>query len=228
MAIAGRLCYAPVSAAELKKEHERRGGGQAGAHPGALRSPLGSRARLVQLRRRRRLARLHAPAGAPSVASYNQQSQRYVRFGEADSFVVPPSDRRQPRGRRSVFLAAMEQARVAYDTPRRAGPRRGPQARSRAGGRPLRAAQRRRDQDRRHHERARAAPLLPACAAAGARSGRSTPWRGRCAAWSRISPRPVRQERPGLPVRQLPRGQDDLRRAVRARPTSTGRRRPAR
>ena len=48
------------------------------------------------------------------LASYNQQSQRYVRFGDADSFVVPPKIAANPAAE-AVFVGAMEQARQAYD-----------------------------------------------------------------------------------------------------------------
>jgi thymidylate synthase (FAD) len=48
------------------------------------------------------------------VASYNQQSQRYVNFGAADSFVVPPSISADTEAE-AIFLQAMEDARVAYD-----------------------------------------------------------------------------------------------------------------
>ena len=49
------------------------------------------------------------------VASYNQQSQRYVNFGAADSFIVPPSISVNEEAQ-AVFLKAMEAARVAYGT----------------------------------------------------------------------------------------------------------------
>jgi thymidylate synthase (FAD) len=49
------------------------------------------------------------------LASYNQQSQRYVTFGAVDSFVVPPSISANAEAE-AVFLTAMEQARAAYDT----------------------------------------------------------------------------------------------------------------
>jgi thymidylate synthase (FAD) len=48
------------------------------------------------------------------LASYNQQSQRYVNFGGGDSFVVPPSVAANAEASK-VFLAAMEHARAAYD-----------------------------------------------------------------------------------------------------------------
>lgn len=48
------------------------------------------------------------------LASYNQQSQRYVRFGTGDDFVVPPNIDVVPEAR-AVFMEAMEQARDAYD-----------------------------------------------------------------------------------------------------------------
>jgi thymidylate synthase (FAD) len=48
------------------------------------------------------------------VASYNQQSQRYVNFGGGDSFIVPPSVAANAEAE-AVFLEAMQNARVAYD-----------------------------------------------------------------------------------------------------------------
>ncbi len=48
------------------------------------------------------------------LASYNQQSQRYVRFSGADDFVIPPKIAAVPEAR-DVFIAAMDSARDAYD-----------------------------------------------------------------------------------------------------------------
>jgi len=114
VAIAGRLCYAPISAAELKQEMSdedvaklvrilvRSGHHSALEHASFSFAVDGvSRACTHQLVRHR-------------VASYNQQSQRYVRFGEADSFVVPPSIAANPAAEQ-VFLRAMQQTRAAYD-----------------------------------------------------------------------------------------------------------------
>jgi thymidylate synthase (FAD) len=114
VAVAGRLCYAPVSAADLKDEMSdedvaklvrilvRSGHHSALEHASFTFAVDGvSRACTHQLVRHR-------------LASYNQQSQRYVRFGEADSFIVPPSIAANAEAQ-LVFLDAMEQARVAYD-----------------------------------------------------------------------------------------------------------------
>ena len=114
VAIAGRLCYAPVSAADLKQDMSdedvaklvrilvRSGHHSALEHASFSFAVDGvSRACTHQLVRHR-------------VASYNQQSQRYVNFGAGDSFVVPPSVAANAEAQ-AVFLAAMEQARVAYD-----------------------------------------------------------------------------------------------------------------
>ena len=114
VAIAGRLCYAPVSAADLKQEMGaedvarlvrvlvRSGHHSALEHASFSFAVDGvSRALTHQLVRHR-------------VASYNQQSQRYVSFGAGDSFVVPPSVAANAEAQR-VFLDAMEHARVAYD-----------------------------------------------------------------------------------------------------------------
>lgn len=114
VAIAGRLCYAPVSAAELQQEMSDedvarlvRGLVRSGHHSALEHASFSfavdgvSRACTHQLVRHR-------------VASYNQQSQRYVRFGEQDSFVIPPSISANEEASR-VFVQAMEQARAAYD-----------------------------------------------------------------------------------------------------------------
>jgi thymidylate synthase (FAD) len=114
VAVAGRLCYAPVSAADLAHDMSdedvaklvrilvRSGHHSAIEHASFTFAVDGvSRACTHQLVRHR-------------VASYNQQSQRYVRFGAADSFVVPPKIAVKPEAE-AVFLQAMEHAREAYD-----------------------------------------------------------------------------------------------------------------
>jgi len=114
VAIAGRLCYAPVSAAELQHEMSdedvaklvrvlvRSGHHSALEHASFTFAVDGvSRACTHQLVRHR-------------LASYNQQSQRYVNFGGGDSFVVPPSVAANAEAAKG-FLAAMEHARAAYD-----------------------------------------------------------------------------------------------------------------
>ena len=114
VAAAGRLCYAPVSAAELTQSMSDEAVGKlvrglvASGHHSAL-EHAGftfavdgvSRACTHQLVRHR-------------VASYNQQSQRYVNFSHGDSFVVPPSVAANPEAEQ-VFLHAMDEARRAYD-----------------------------------------------------------------------------------------------------------------
>jgi len=114
VAIAGRLCYAPVSAADLKQEMTddevaklvrilvRSGHHSALEHASFSFAVDGvSRACTHQLVRHR-------------LASYNQQSQRYVHFGGGDSFVVPPKIAANAAAGK-VFLEAMDQARSAYD-----------------------------------------------------------------------------------------------------------------
>ncbi|MCZ7663355.1 MAG: FAD-dependent thymidylate synthase [Thermoleophilia bacterium] len=114
VAAAGRLCYAPVSAASLAEamsdEDVSRmvrilvGSGHHSAleHAGFTFAIDGiSRACSHQLVRHR-------------LASYNQQSQRYVRFTGDDDFIVPPKIAAVPEAR-EVFLGAMAQAREAYD-----------------------------------------------------------------------------------------------------------------
>lgn len=114
VASAGRLCYAPVSAASLKssmddQEVRRLVGGLArSGHLSAFEHASFtfavdgiSRACSHQLVRHR-------------VASYSQQSQRYVRFGSDEDFVIPPSIDGSPEAR-VVFYRAMDDARKAYD-----------------------------------------------------------------------------------------------------------------
>jgi len=114
VASAGRLCYAPVSAAELKETMSEEDVAKlvrrliSSGHLSALEHAsftFGidgiSRACSHQLVRHR-------------LASYSQQSQRYVRFGPKSSFVVPPSIASSLRAR-AIFEEAMERARQAYD-----------------------------------------------------------------------------------------------------------------
>jgi thymidylate synthase (FAD) len=114
VASAARLCYAPVSAAELKEAMTdddvrrlvrgvvRSGHTSTLEHANFTFAVDGiSRACSHQLVRHR-------------VASYSQQSQRYVRFGSEGAFVVPPSIEASPEAKR-VFLEAMESARRSYD-----------------------------------------------------------------------------------------------------------------
>jgi thymidylate synthase (FAD) len=114
VASAGRLCYAPVSAAELKDSMRdedvsrlvrglvRSGHLSALEHASFTFAVDGiSRACSHQLVRHR-------------VASYSQQSQRYVRFGSEGAFVVPPRIAASAEARK-VFEEAMENARRAYE-----------------------------------------------------------------------------------------------------------------
>lgn len=114
MACAGRLCYAPVSAADLKEvmsdDDVRRlvRGLVRSGHMSALEHATFtfavdgiSRACSHQLVRHR-------------LASYSQQSQRYVRFGPDGAFVVPPRIAASAEAR-TVFYEAMEHARWAYE-----------------------------------------------------------------------------------------------------------------
>ena len=114
VASAGRLCYAPVSAAELKDGMEddevRRliAGLIRSGHLSALEHASFSfaidgisRACSHQLVRHR-------------MASYSQQSQRYVRFGSDEEFIVPPRIMASAEAR-EVFYEAMRCAREAYE-----------------------------------------------------------------------------------------------------------------
>jgi thymidylate synthase (FAD) len=114
VASAGRLCYAPVSAAELKTTMSdddigrlvrglvRSGHMSALEHASFTFAVDGiSRACSHQLVRHR-------------VASYSQQSQRYVRFGSDEGFVLPPRIGANPEAS-AVFQEAMENARRSYE-----------------------------------------------------------------------------------------------------------------
>jgi thymidylate synthase (FAD) len=114
VASAARLCYAPVSAAELKQtmtdDDVRRlvRGVVRSGHTSTLEHASFtfaidgiSRACSHQLVRHR-------------VASYSQQSQRYVRFGSDGAFIIPPSIAASPEARK-VFVEAMENARRSYE-----------------------------------------------------------------------------------------------------------------
>jgi thymidylate synthase (FAD) len=114
VASAGRLCYAPISAAELKNAMSDddvarlvRGLVRSGHHSALEHACFTfavdgiSRACSHQLVRHR-------------VASYSQQSQRYVRFGSGEEFIVPPNVAANPEAL-AVFLEAMENARRSYE-----------------------------------------------------------------------------------------------------------------
>jgi thymidylate synthase (FAD) len=114
VASAGRLCYAPVSAAELKGTMSdddvnrlvrglvRSGHLSALEHASFTFAVDGiSRACSHQLVRHR-------------LASYSQQSQRYVRFDSEEAFVIPPSIAANPEAR-ELFQQAMDQSRRCYE-----------------------------------------------------------------------------------------------------------------
>ena len=112
VASAGRLCYAPVSAAQLKEEMSdqdvaklikvliKSGHLSAIEHASFTFAIDGiSRACTHQLVRHR-------------VASYSQQSQRYVRF--ENDFIIPSSIKDNPEALK-IFMKAMVDAKSAYD-----------------------------------------------------------------------------------------------------------------
>jgi thymidylate synthase (FAD) len=114
VASAGRLCYAPVSAAELKSAMSdedvarlvrglvRSGHLSALEHASFTFAVDGiSRACSHQLVRHR-------------LASYSQQSQRYVHFSTGEGFVMPPNIAANPQAK-AVFGEAMESARRSYE-----------------------------------------------------------------------------------------------------------------
>ena len=113
MAAAARLCYAPIGAAELLEsmsdEAVRKvlrtvitsGHHSALEHASYTFAIDGvSRAMTHQLVRHR-------------LASYNQQSQRYVAFADAPEFVIPPSVAADD-GARTRFESAVNEAFLAY------------------------------------------------------------------------------------------------------------------
>lgn len=113
IAVAARLCYAPVGAAELLEKMSDEairkvlktiiGSGHLSAleHASYTFAIDGvSRAMTHQLVRHR-------------LASYNQQSQRYVAYKDEPEFIVPPEIEVDP-DRRSAFLAACKVAHDSY------------------------------------------------------------------------------------------------------------------
>jgi len=113
VAVAARLCYAPVGAAELMDGMSDEAAMRVlrvileSGHHSALEHASYtfaidgvSRALTHQLVRHR-------------LASYNQQSQRYVSFGEEPEFVVPPAVAADPEAL-ARFNAATEAAFSAY------------------------------------------------------------------------------------------------------------------
>jgi len=113
IAAAARLCYAPVGAAELlehmsdKAVHAVLKTIITSGHTSALEHASYtfaldgvSRAMTHQLVRHR-------------LASYNQQSQRYVTYADVPTFIVPP-EIDEDQDRRVAFLAACEAAFQAY------------------------------------------------------------------------------------------------------------------
>lgn len=115
IAAAARLCYAPVGAAELLEEMSDEAVRRVlktiitSGHTSALEHAVYtfavdgvSRAMTHQLVRHR-------------LASYNQQSQRYVTYAEEPCFIVPPSVAADPASV-EAFGAATQAAFAAYRT----------------------------------------------------------------------------------------------------------------
>ena len=208
IATAARLCYAPVGAAELMETmpEERvksvlstimsAGHTSTLEHASYTFAVDGvSRALTHQLVRHR-------------IASFNQQSQRYVKFTDGLATVKPESVAANEETN-AVFDEAIVAAIEAYEKLLAAG-------RSRRG-RALPAAERGRDEDRHHDERARAAALLQLAllqprAVGDPRDG--APHAGVGEAHGAVH---LHGRRRALHPRQLPRRQDDLREPVPAR-----------
>ena len=202
IATAARLCYAPVGASELMETMP----------PERVRSVLStimgsghfstlehasytfavdgvSRALTHQLVRHR-------------IASFNQQSQRYVKFKGDIPMVKPATVAADPECDR-LFDEAAAAVAEAY--------RGGGHSRR---GRALSSAQRLRDEDRHHHERARASALLRAALLQPRPVG--DPRDGVEDAGTRPSDGAVhlRRCRRALHPRHLSGGQDDLRQSL--------------
>lgn len=113
VAVAARLCYAPVGAAELMEEMSAEAIRRVlrtiieSGHTSTLEHATYtfaidgvSRAMTHQLVRHR-------------LASYNQQSQRYVSYTDDPSFIVPPAVDADPESRQA-FLGACASAFLSY------------------------------------------------------------------------------------------------------------------
>ncbi len=153
IAAAARLCYAPVGAAELLETMSddavrkvlktiiTSGHTSALEHASYTFAIDGvSRALTHQLVRHR-------------LASYNQQSQRYVSYTDEPAFIVPPEVAADAEAA-SAFLRLVRSVVHRLSAAARLG--------CSGRGRTLPAAQRHGDQDRRHHEHPRASALLRA------------------------------------------------------------------
>ncbi|MDO8507502.1 MAG: FAD-dependent thymidylate synthase [bacterium] len=114
VAAAGRLCYSPSTAAELKEKMTtgeveklvriliKSGHLSTFEHASFTFGIDGiSRSCSHQLVRHR-------------LASYSQQSQRYVRFDEGAGFIVPPKIAKDPKSL-AIFEEAMVHAQASYD-----------------------------------------------------------------------------------------------------------------
>ena len=103
VASAGRLCYAPVSAAELKEN-------MSDGDVGRLIARLLQSGHLSTLEHASFSFAVDGISRACShqlvrhrMASYSQQSQRYVHFGSNEDFVVPPSIEEAGEAVRDVY-----------------------------------------------------------------------------------------------------------------------------
>ena len=192
IATAARLCYAPVGASELMETMppERvksvlstiMGSGHFSTleHASYAFAVDGvSRALTHQLVRHR-------------IASFNQQSQRYVKFKGDIPMVKPASVAADPECNRLFDGAAAAVAEAYRRHPRR--------------GRALPSAQRLRDEDRHHHERARASALLRAALLQPRPVGNPRDGVEDAGACSSDGAVHLRRRRRALHPRRLPRG----------------------
>lgn len=114
VAAAGRLCYSQSTAAQLKES-------MTGEQVQKLVRQLANSGHLSTFEHASFTFGIDGISRACShqlvrhrLASYSQQSQRYVRFGEGSGFIVPPKIAADPEAL-AVFEEAMNAAQAAYD-----------------------------------------------------------------------------------------------------------------
>ena len=154
------------------------------------------------------------------IASFSVQSQRYVRLDDF-RYVIPPEIEAIPEAKAAFIESMNEDARRYLDLVQKLEdghtarlmaeglPEK--QARAKASKRPLRAAQRLRDQDGGDHERPQPAELLPPALLQPRPVGDTAAGRRDAAAGLPGGTPYLPHRRPGLRVRPLPGGQDVLR-----------------
>ena len=207
MASAGRLCYAPVSAAELKSAMDdddvRR------LVRGLVRSGPPERVGARQLH----LSRSTAYPGPARISSCGTALLPTASSLSATCVLAPTgvsscrlASTSSPEAR-AVFYEAMDNARRSYERLVELGLAEGRSNESVFEDARFVSAQRGRDQDRRDHECPRAAGTSSRSAVAAGRSGRSTGWPGPCVIWrSRSAPLLFEGTGPGCMTGGCPEG----------------------